>query len=307
MRFLLLAAIAACTSTGRQGSRDGYVTTDDSVRLYYRIVGTGAETVVIPVGLYLEDLLAPLAQPGRRVVFYDPRHRGRSGRGDLSQASLDRQIADLEQLRGALRIDRMAIIGWSGYGMEMAVYAIRHPDRVTRLVQVSPVPPAARIFREAGGDRRSARTDTAALAALDRRLRAGEFATDSAAYCRARNRLTLRANFVDTALVARVPDVCRWENEWPANLGPYFQAFLPSLGDYDWRDEIARVSIARLVIHGREDGIPLAGARAWVEGYPTARLLILSPAGHFPMLERPAEFFAAVNEFLAGEWPTDSS
>ena len=297
------------TSCDGQAGREGYVTTDDSVRLYYRIVGDGAETVIVPVGLYLETLLAPLARPGRRLVFYDPRHRGRSGRGDLSRATLDRQIADLEQLRAALKIDRMAIIGWSGYGMEMAVYTIRHPDRVTRLVQVAPVPPAARIFAQAGGDRRAARTDTAALTALERRFRAGEFATDGggAAYCRARERLTAPANFVDPTLVARVPDVCRWENEWPSNLGPYFDAFLPSLGDFDWRDQIARVSIPRLVIHGREDGIPLAGARAWVEGFPAARLLVLSPAGHFPMLERPAEFFAAVNAFLAGDWPSGAT
>jgi len=302
--LLVTAGLAACSS-GRT-VREGYVTTDDSVRLYYRIVGDGPETVVIPVGLYLEDLLAPLARPGRRLVFYDPRHRGRSGRGDLAHASLDRQLTDLEQLRTALGIERMAVIGWSGYGMEMAVYSIRHPTRVTRLVQVAPVPPAARIFRAAGGDQRATRMDTAALGALDRRFRAGEFANDGGGFCRARNRLTGPSNFADTTLAARVPDPCRWENEWPANLGPYFAAFLPSLGDYDWRDEIASVAIPRLVIHGNEDGIPLAGARAWVAGFPTARLLVLSPAGHFPFLKRPDEFFPAVDRFLAGDWPPNA-
>ncbi len=106
-----------------------------------------------------------------------------------------------------LGIERMAVIGWSGYGMEMAVYAIRHPDRVTRLVQVAPVPPAARIFREAGGDRRAARMDTAALAALDRRLRAGEFANDGGGYCRARNRLTLPTNVADATPGTVVPPI----------------------------------------------------------------------------------------------------
>jgi pimeloyl-ACP methyl ester carboxylesterase len=121
------------------------------------------------------------------------------------------------------------VIGWSGYGMEMAVYAIRHPDRVTRLLQVAPVPPAAGVFRNAGGDRRAERMDTAALAALDRRARAGEYASDGGAYCRARRDLTGPSNFADPNLAARVPDPCRWENEWPVNLGPYFEAFLPTL------------------------------------------------------------------------------
>lgn len=61
--------------------------------------------------------------------------------------------------------------------------------------------------------------------------------------------------------------------------------------------------IPRLVIHGREDGIPLAGAEAWVAGHPTARLLVLSPAGHFPFLEQRELFMQAVDEFLRGRWP----
>ena len=55
-------------------TRDGYVTTDDGVRLDYKIVGDGGETVVIPVGLYLEDLLASLAVlrgAGRSFGDYD--------------------------------------------------------------------------------------------------------------------------------------------------------------------------------------------------------------------------------------------
>jgi pimeloyl-ACP methyl ester carboxylesterase len=302
---VLAAVVIGC---GRTESPvvEGHVTTDDSVRLYYRIVGTGDETVVVPMALYLEDVLAPLARPGRHLVFYDPRHRGRSGRGDLARVSLDRQIEDLEQLRAALGIERMALIGWSGLGMEMAVYAIRHPDRVTRLVQVGAVPPAARIMREAGGDRRAERTDRAAIAALDRRFEQGGFADDPADFCRARTRLTRPSSFADTMLAARVPDVCQWENEWPLHLWPYFEALLGSFGDYDWTDEIAGLDLPRLVIHGREDGIPLAGARAWAAGFPNARLLVLSPAGHFPFIERPDTFFPAVDRFLAGGWPPEA-
>jgi pimeloyl-ACP methyl ester carboxylesterase len=298
--WVIVLLLSSCRPPAGQ---DGFVRTDDGVSLYYRVVGTGSETVVIPMALYLEDLLAPLVHPGRRIVFYDPRHRGRSGRGDPRRVSLDRQIEDLEQLRAALGIERMAIVGWSGLGMEMAVYAIRHPERVSRLVQVGAVPPAASILRAAGGDRRAERTDRQAIAALDRRFEGGEFADDQAGFCRTRTRLTRPASFADTSLMAGVPDVCRWENEWPVNLWPYFEALLGSFGDYDWRVELTRLEIPRLVIHGREDGIPLEGARAWAAGFPTARLLVLSPAGHFPFVEQPGVFFPAVDRFLAGEWP----
>ncbi len=281
---------------------EGYVAADDGVRLYYRAVGVGDPTVVVPFGFYLAEVLAPLAR-GRRVIFYDPRGRGRSDRGDPSAVSLDRQVADLEQLRAAFQLERMVLVGWSGMGMEAAVYALRHPDRVLRLVQVAPVPPAAAVFREAGGDRRDDRIAREALAALDARFDAGAFDDDPAGYCRARQRLTLPSNFADTAKAATVPDVCVHENEWPVNLFPYFEALLGSFGDYDWRDALASLDVPRLVIHGREDGIPLAGAEAWTAGFDQARLLVLSPAGHFPFVEQPASFFAAVEAFLGGAWP----
>jgi pimeloyl-ACP methyl ester carboxylesterase len=126
-----ICAGSACRSERPPQRTTGEFFTDDSVRIQYTIVG--------------------------------------AGRGDLRAVSLDRQVQDLEQLRVALGVDRMAIIGWSGLGMETAVYAMRHPDRVTRLVQVSPVPPAARIMRESGGDARAERTNRDSLAALDGR------------------------------------------------------------------------------------------------------------------------------------------
>ena len=311
IRFLAVSAagfVAACSGpagdprTVQPETTEGSVTTDDGVRLHYRVAGEGSDVLVAPMDVYLGKALAPLAG-GRRLITYDPRSRGRSQAAPLSSVSLDRQILDLEQLRAGLNIEKMALLGWSGLGMEMAVYAMRHPDRVSRLVQVAAVPPSRGLMAGAGGDRRDERTDRKAVAELERRFQAGEFDADPAGFCRRYQTLTLPANFADPARAAAVPDVCEQENEWPRNLWPYFGVLLGSFGDYDWRPQLAGLQIPRLVIHGREDGIPLAGARAWAGGYPNARLLILSPAGHFPFLEQPDAFFPAVERFLSGEWP----
>lgn len=287
---------------GTQPPREGHVTCDDGVRLYYETAGEGGDVVVIPFGFYLRPFLERLAE-GRRLVFYHPRNRGRSDAAPLSSVSLDRQILDLEQLRATLGIEKMALVGWSGMGMELAVYAMRHPDRVTRLLQVSPVPPRARIMQEEGGDRRAERVDREAVGALEARFDRGEFDDRPADFCREYNRLTLPGNFVDATLAGRVPDVCDHENEWPKSLWPYFGTLLRSFGEYDWSADLASLDVPRLVIHGREDGIPVAGARAWVKGQRNARLIVLSPAGHFPFLEQPEAFFAAAERFLAGGWP----
>src|SRR5689334_10739764 len=56
---------------------EAFATTPDSVRLYYRVAGTGSETVLAPFALFLGSSLDRLAR-GRRIVTYDPRGRGRS-------------------------------------------------------------------------------------------------------------------------------------------------------------------------------------------------------------------------------------
>ena len=49
-----------------------------------------------------------------------------------------------------------------------------------------------------------------------------------------------------------------------------------------------------MVIHGREDGIPLEVAGAWAAGYADARLLVVSPSGHFPFIEQKEPALEAI-------------
>jgi proline iminopeptidase len=289
--------------TGSPTITEGFIETSDGVRLFYERVGSGPAFVVAPMAAYLSGALRALARPGRTLVFYDPRNRGRSGAAGLDSVSLDHQLRDLDELRAALAIDRMSLIGWSGLGMEMAAYAIRHPGRVARLVQISPVPPRDGQLAEEGGDTRSRRVDQAAVSALDARADAGEFDSSPAEYCRLRSALTRPGNFVDPALAERVPDLCVHPNEWPVNLFPYFGALLGSFTGYDWLPDLEELAVPRLVIHGLEDGIPVAGARSWVQGFDQARLLVVSPAGHFPFIEQAEVTLEAIDVFLDGSWP----
>jgi pimeloyl-ACP methyl ester carboxylesterase len=308
-RCTLVLALAACIGDGAPRTSaplaidSGYVETDDGVRLFYRTVGAGSTNVVVPLGHYLEQALMPLAAADRRLVFYDPRARGRSEAGDRARISLDRQVADLDAVRAGLGIDSMALIGWSGLAMETAVYAMRHPERVVRLVQVAPVAARDEPYNPQAYRTRASRTDTAALARVRARRERGDLAADEAAYCRAVRDVTTRASVTDPSLVPPLPDVCRYPNEYPDSLGLVFGPLLSSFRGYDWREGAAALSIPRLVIHGMQDAFPLEGSREWVGPSSNARLLVIDGAGHFPFLEQPAVFFPAVEVFLRGEWP----
>jgi proline iminopeptidase len=275
------------------------------VRLWYRIVGQGSETVLIPVGLFHGTRLDGLAK-GRRLVLYDPRGRGRSDSVSPDKVSLENQIRDIETIRKVVGAERTAVIGWSGLGMEMFVYALRHPNRVTRLIQLAPVPPRADPYMQGMMADRRSRTDTATLNALHARRDRGEFDGDEAAWCRELKRVTTAASFGDVIYAREAPDVCQFRNEWPSRLSPYFEALLGSFGAFDWRPELSRVKIPRLIIHGERDNISLAGNKEWAAGQPHARLLVIRGAGHWPHYERPEQTLAAIETFLRGGWPDGS-
>jgi len=156
------------------------------------------------------------------------------------------------------------------------------------------------------GDARAVMVDRTALETLDRRNDVGEFAETPEEYCRLRYAITDPAYFVDSQLAKMLPDVCVNENEWRNNLRPYFNALFASYGEYDWRDDLKGLRIPRLIIHGREDDISIASAKAWAAGHPEARLLILSPSRHVPYIEKKEAVIEAIETFLGGEWPKEA-
>lgn len=285
---------------------EGRATTPDGVELYYRVVGSGDEVVVAPFALYHGAALDPLAR-GRRIVTYDPRGRGRSAAVALDKVSLDMLLVDLDTVRRAVGAERIAIIGWSGGGMESFVYALRNPGRVTRLVQLAPVAPRFDPYGAQMMEDRQARTDAAAAKALEAQVQAGAFAADPGAHCRADNAVSTPALLADAAAFRLLPDVCQWRNEHAEALGSYFGALFQSIDGYDWRPSLPQVTVPRLVIHAAQDNIPLAGNEEWVRGQPNARLLLIDGSGHFPHYEQPEATLSAIDAFLAGAWPKGST
>jgi proline iminopeptidase len=303
---VLLAACGRSASPSTSADlpqSQGFAVTSDSVRIYYRVIGSGAETVLVPHAHLHADRLDALAGPTRRLVLYDARGRGRSDSVPAAKVSLTHLFLDVEAVRGAVGADSVALIGWSGAGMELFVYALRHPGRVTRLVQLAPVAPRWVPYSDSLMRSRVSRTDSAASARLRSRIDAGEFAGHEDELCRALAGLHTPATFGDTSLARLAPDVCQWSNEWPSRMGPYFGALLGSIEGMDWRGDLPKLTAPRLVIHGELDNTPLAGNCEWVTGQTAARMMVVSGAGHWPHYERPDLTLAAIRAFLDGGWP----
>jgi len=157
----LFLAITFCTHA--KHPIEGTITTSDGVQLYYCLVGSGPDTVVVPAAAYLVREFKRLA-PGRTLIFYDARNRGRSAStSDSTHLGIQYGLADLEKVREYFGIKKMSLIGWSYLGAMVALYAEEHPMQVDRIVQVDPMPPRKDPYWEQFQTVRAARLDSLGL------------------------------------------------------------------------------------------------------------------------------------------------
>ena len=68
-----------------------------------------------------------------RVIRYDERGNGMSQR-DVSEVSFDTWVRDLETVVDAAKLDRFTLLGISRGGAIAVAYAVKHPERVNKLV-----------------------------------------------------------------------------------------------------------------------------------------------------------------------------
>jgi pimeloyl-ACP methyl ester carboxylesterase len=275
-------------------------------QLWFRIVGRGPDTVVVPLGTWLEPGLAALGEK-HTVVFYDPRHRGRShALSDSTSATFDGDVADLELVRAAIGASRVSVIGYDYYAAVAAAWAAANPQRVSRLVLLSPIEPADSLSAAWNPPDRMARLDTVAARALVKARAARRDTSDAARYCEDFWRVNIRLFVGDTARASAVnTGWCQLPNESPARIATVMERVMLSLGPaIDFGARANGVQATTLVIHGRLDLVANPeGAREWARRISGARLLWLSNVGHLPTWEAGPTVVDAINDFLAGGWP----
>lgn len=309
-RLPLILILASATSSM---SAQSFVDAGDSVRLWYTETGKGSPVIVIHGGPGMDHLslasdLAPLERH-HRVIQYDQRGGGRSTLPvDPALLSIDHHVRDLEALRQHLGLQKVALVAHSFGPAIAALYAIRYPEHVGRMVFLAPIPPRkARFFEEFGAtiSRRLTPKQRKRAGALQQAV---ETSKDVTAVCREywsimtppRLAKSVPASVVKSDLCGGPPEAIRYgmTKTNPATFG--------SLGDWNWTTDLGRVSAPTLIIHGEEDAIPMAMVSEWVTALPNARILRLPHTAHFPHAEQPGIVFPAIEAFLGGRWPKDA-
>jgi proline iminopeptidase len=224
-----------------------------------------------------------------RIVGYDPRGRGRSDAVTADRRlGIDADVADLEHLRAALGLERIALLGWSYFGAVAARYALAHADRVGAVALIGPVPVRPVPHFGQAAQAVADRIDAEAMAALGSTARAGGHTAQPESFCRAWNRALAPAYAAAAGAFARMrADPCRYPNEHPAAVNALLDRTWQAMGDWDWRKDFRRLAVPALILQGEEDFQPRAAAEEWAGALPGAELVVLPGAGHLAWLDRP--------------------
>jgi proline iminopeptidase len=273
------------------------------VELGYETLGSpGAEIPLIAVnggpGLshtyMMQNDLWQRAAAHRLVVLYDQRGTGASKQVQPNAPqTMDAQVADLDAIRNALSLDRIAVLGDSYGGMIAMAYAAAHPEHVSRLILSDSAAPSwktmvhllPQVFpdREERGDaeakKLAANPEGAAQAGLVNHMRMMFYSTE-----------------MRDAYVAHMGDL----------------GFVPAVGravqqateNLDLTAALAGFHFPTLVMTGRYD-MNVAPLTAWrmAHAIPGAQIVFFEKSGHLPAYEEPEKYLKVLEAFLATDKP----
>ena len=308
---LLLFSFFASTAFAQRATRDGYITTTDGARLYYRIAGHGADTVIAihgGPGVDLESIAGDFGpiEAKHTVIYYDQRGAGRSELPkDTTRLVVARQIADLDELRQHFALTKVILVAHSYGPLLAASYAIAHPSNVSKMVFFGPVPPRRGDFWKQMAVNMRPRLDSVSnTQAADASRRLGKAGASNAEIKKACDDLwtiNLRPRLAEPARTQKLikSDLCASDPAGIAyGLGTTNRVVMASYGDWDLRPALRTLTIPTLIVHGEDEAIPMDLVEEWATSLPNATLLKVPRAAHFTYVERPELVWPAVAKFL---------
>ncbi len=230
-----------------------------------------------------------------RLITYDQRGGGQSRTDDPTPITWQTHADDLATVLRELELSSPTLVGYSWGALLAMLYMIAANEdallpRPSRLVLISPAP-INRTWRDEFEQTLAERQRDERIAGARKALAASDLrSTEPDAYRQRAFELSVAGYFADPARATALT---------PFRVtGRVQQSVWESLGRYDLGQNLRAVQVPALVVHGKQDPIPLASARAAAEALG-ADFVVLDDCGHVPYVEQPKALFSAIESFLA--------
>lgn len=262
--------------------------------LHYEDTGGDGRPVVLIHGWPLsgqawQDQVQPLAGAGFRVISYDRRGFGDSDK-PVSGYGYDTLADDLAALMETLGLRDVTLVGFSMGGGEVARYIARHgQDRLHSVVFASAVPP----YMMKTGDNPDgplAKTEAAKMTASLTANRDSFYDDFTTKFFSAGEKLCVTEGQRQEAIA-----LCQQASKAAA------LQCMTSFGATDFREDLPKVTVPTLVIHGDSDGtVPFEGSgQRTHQAISGSELVVIKGGPHGINVSHAREFNQALIDFLS--------
>jgi proline iminopeptidase len=278
-------------------------------RVWYRSSGHGPVLLLIAGGpgsshSYLYPGLERLTD-SFRVVYFDAYGRGRSDRAkDPREYSFARDVEEVEGLRVALGLGRIAVYGHSYGGIVAQAYALKYPRSLSHLILANTFH-SAEMWQKGNNDNwnHELQNQYPDLWEELQRLRAtGGLSCDSA-YQAIEGRMPASLVYFYDPSNAEGASVASFDT----NLQVYCQIAGPDadvvlggdLASLDFRRQLRTISVPTLVLAGRFDRVAIPRYTMQFKTLmPRAQFVLFERSGHEPFIEEPERHDSVMRAFL---------
>jgi proline iminopeptidase len=228
------------------------------------------------------------------LLFYDQRGGGQSKSDTRIPITWQTHVEDLGAVVAEFGLDPASIVGYSWGAMLGLLYAIEqrknpHLTAPYRMALINPAPLTREYRRQFEAEFARRQASPAIQRLRDELTASGLRERDPEAYRQRAFELSVAGYFSDPHKAADLTPF--------RVVGRVQQSVWESLGDFDLIRELKGIKIPSIVIHGRDDPIPLASSSEAARALET-NLVVLDACGHVPYVEQPSKLFAALDPFL---------
>ncbi len=248
--------------------------------IYFEDSGGSGPAVIFSHGLLMDgSMFAPQVAALKscyRCIIWDERGHGQTATGACAHFTYYDSADDLAAVLAHLGVKQAVLVGMSQGGYLSLRCALRHPVIVRALILIN-----SQAMQE----------DPATLPGYQDMLQDWT-----------RNGLTeRRASILEHFILGgQWAGAAAWRAKWQQTApGDLRQCFRTLLARDDINDQLARITVPVLVIHGERDrAIELPRAQAMAAALANAQLVVVPGAGHASNLTHPQAVNAAIETFL---------
>ena len=284
------------------------------VILYVKTVGRGPPLVVVHGGPgashdYLLPSLYRLAS-SYRLVFIDERGSGRSPRlEDPKQYTVEKMADDVEAVRTALQLGKIALLGHSYGGVVVQAYAFKYQANLSHLILASTFSSTRELNEALGRMKQAMPADRRArLEALEK---AGLFGKgeiwEHGRYTDEYAKLAWGVGYFPALYGARPepnydPVEGNTKNSWELYRemwGSHGEFVVDgNLKEVEWVDRLPEIKVPTLILVGDHDESDPAMSREMNAKIAGSKLVVLPDSGHMTFVDQPELFVRAIRDFV---------